>query len=76
MKAILWGAHTAAFAADRWRRFTQRPILDGQQNRYALIALRVITFLLALTAALASHAAEPLAESPGWYRGKRLGMPP
>jgi len=70
MKAILWGAHTAALAADRWPRSTQRPILDGQQNRYALIALRVITFLLALTAALASHAAEPLAESPGWYRAQ------
>jgi len=70
MKAILRGAHTAALAADRWPRFTQRPILDGQQNRYALIALRLITFLLALTAALVSHAAEPLAESPGWYRAQ------
>lgn len=70
MKAILWDAHTAALAADRWPRFTQRPILDGRQNRHALAALRVITFLLALTAALVAHAAEPLAESPGWYRAQ------
>jgi len=70
MKAILWSAHTAALAAGRWPCFTQRPILDGHPNLHALAALRIITFLLALTAALVSHAAEPLAESPGWYRAQ------
>ena len=32
--------------------------------------LRFIAGLLALTMALASHAAEPLADSPGWYRAQ------
>jgi len=32
--------------------------------------LRFIAGLLALTVALVSHAAEPLAESPGWYRAQ------
>ena len=46
--------------------FFTYPHVAAHPNRHALAALHVITFLLALTAALASHAAEPLAESPGW----------
>ena len=43
---------------------------DGLPNRCARAALRVITLLFALTVATASHAAEPLADSPGWYRAQ------
>lgn len=68
MATILCGTYAAVHAAHSWHRSTRRPIGDGLMNRCARAVLRVIFGLLALTVALASHAAEPLAEGPGWYR--------
>jgi len=68
MTTILCGTYAAVHAAHFWPRSTRRPIVDGLKNRYAHAVLRFIVGLLVLTVAWASHAAEPLAESPGWYR--------